>query len=389
MRHINLRAVLDLLRRKGALSRVEITQALGCDGTTVTNIVRDLLKHDLVRSGGACFSTKAGRPRELLELNPDHRQVVGLSFDPRFVMGILTNLQGGISVREQVFFDSELSQKELLKIAGGLVERLLSNADGDRLIGIGIGTFGMLPPEEKVITKATHFPAMEGLDMSGFFMKEFNMRPMLVDSTFAKALAEMGLKRQRDETTSDFLLLDIGMGIGCSTVLRGELLCGASGYVGEFGHTVFDINGEECQCGHRGCLETLASIPAIEKSVSEKVGGAKLRFNTIVEKYQAGEDVAVEAVNEAARWMGVGVANLINFLNPAEIILSGRLLQLGESYVDAVRRTVEEFALAPFSKDLEITVSSLGEEGAALGAAELLLGDFFENVEKWLQEDDG
>jgi len=381
MRQMNRRTVLDLLRHKGTTSRTEIARTLKCDGTTVTNIVRDLLGRGVVCAVGSRATSKAGRPREMIDLNGDFGLTIGLSFDPRFITGIVVNLRNEIKAQEQVFFDSEVSQKQLLSIVKKLVIHLLSFTEESRLLGIGISTFGLLLPEEKIITQAAHFPALEGLDFNTYFDKMFNIHPTVIDRTVAKCMAEIEMKRRTLGRVSDFILLDIGMGIGCAMVMKGEIVCGAGGYVSEFGHMVFDIEGDMCQCGHKGCLETLASIPSIEKRVAKALRGKPIGFDLIVERYIASDPVIVEAVNEAARWLGVGIANLVNFINPTEIVLSGRLLDLRKPYLDVVCEAVKEFSLRPFYKDLRIVPSSLGVESSATGVTNLLLESFFDDLD--------
>jgi N-acetylglucosamine repressor len=381
MRRMNRRVVLNLLRHKGSSSRVEIAQTLGCDGTTVTNIVRDLLALNIVHAVGADTTAGIGRPREIIELNANVKQAIGLSFDPRHIVGVVVNLQGETKIREQVFFDSDVSQKELLHIVDQLVTRLLDFCGRSKALGIGISTFGLLSPDEKIISLAAHFPALQGLDFGTHFLDAFGISPTVIDRTFAIGLAEIELKKRTVESPLDFLLLDIGMGIGCGIVRNGELLYGASGYVSEFGHMIFDMDGEICQCGHRGCLETLASVSAIEKGVSKALRGRAIGFEAIVERFIASDPAVVEVVDAAARWLGVGIANLVNLLTPTEIVLSGQLLDLRKPYLDVVYATVREFSLPPFLKNLRIGTSSLGYESAAMGATELLLKAFFDSLD--------
>jgi predicted NBD/HSP70 family sugar kinase len=378
---MNRKAVLDLLRHQGSSSRVEIARTLRCDGTTVTNIVRDLLAMDIVRAVGSDTSAGIGRPREIIELNRDVKLAIGLSFDPRYIMGIVVNLSGEIKVREQVFFDSNVSQKELIHIVDQLVDRLLGFCNQDKLLGIAISTYGVLSPDDKIVRLAADFPALQGIDFNAHFLDAFNVRPTIIDRTFAMGLAEIELKKRTEGSPLDFLLLEVGMGIGCCIVMKGELIYGAGGYANEFGHTVIDIDGRLCRCGHRGCLETLASIPAIEKGVAKALGGSAIGFDAIAERYLAGDPPVVEVVDKAARWMGVGIANLVNLFNPTEIVLSGQLLELRKPYLDLVYAAVREFSLPQFFTNLRVVASSLGPESSTTGAAKLLIESFFDELD--------
>ena len=131
-------------------------------------------------------------------------------------------------------------------------------------------------------------------------------------------------------------------------------------------------------CGNRGCLEALASIPAIESRVAAALGLASIDFDTVTERYLDGDTCVSDTVNKTARWAGTAVGNLINFLTPSEIILGGPLLKLGEDYVTIIKEAAREIAFPAFLEDLTITPSSLKDESGALGSTVSLFQGFLE-----------
>ena len=378
MKQLNLLTVLNLLRRNGAMSRAELTRALCCDGTTITNITRELMEHNLVLSRGPVNSSSPGRPKELLEVNPSAKQVIGISFAPRFLCGVITDLNGKVILHEEIHFETEISRKKFLALLQSLCSKLLSNVSEKQLLGVGIGTFGPLLPGKNIVMHTGSFPVVENLDIKDYFSKQFKIAPVILDSSSAKVMTELWHDTREDEK-KNFILIDAGIGLGAIIVTKGRLLNSEDEYIGEFGHTVYMPNGETCKCGLKGCLETLAAIPAIERKIAAKLKLSGISFDTVVAKYQEGVPSVKAIIESSAEWLGISVANLINLLVPGKIIFSGPLLELGDEYFHLVRKKAEEFTFPVFRENqIPIQKSKFGTEAAAQGAAIYLLQKYFD-----------
>lgn len=373
MKHSNRLLVLNLLNENRAMSRVDITRALNCDGTTITHIIRDLMKEDLVRSAGMA-EPAGGRPKQLISLNPDGRQVIGLSFEPPYVTGIVSNLGGKISFCEKVHLPIDISPDDLSGITRKLAAKLISRTEEKKLIGIGVATFGVFSAEEHKVVSSKYFPGIKDLDFSELIGGECGIKPEIADSSYTKALAEMSFS---DKGRKDFMLLDIGPGIGLINVRNRVPEVSSTGYIGEFGHSIINPNGEICFCGRRGCLETVASISAIEKKVSLALGQKSIAFDRIVSLYAEGERKVSKIVNNAARELGTAVGNMATVLPTSEIIFTGRLLELGDAYFAELEKSIRETAFPLFMERTKISKSGKSEENAALGACSLILNSFF------------
>lgn len=382
MKQLNQLAVLNLLRCNGAMSRAELTRELSCDGTTITNIIRELMEHNLVISRGSVASAQPGRPKELLELNSSAKQVIGISFDPRFICGVVTDLNGKLIFHKEIHFEPEISQHKFLALLQALNSALLNNVSEEKLLGVGIGTFGPLVPNENIVRDSGNFPAVENLNMLEYFSSQFKIMPAILDGTSAKVIAELWHDAQEEEK-KNFILIDAGIGIGAIIVTKGKLLNSENEYIGEFGHTVYDPNGKTCKCGLKGCLETLAAIPALEENVAVKLGLPGISFDTIIMKYQSGDPAVKNVVENSAKWLGIAIANLTNLLVPERIILSGLLQNLGDNYLELLREKAEEFTFPTFrKKHISIQKSRFGSESAALGAAIYLLRRYFDGQQQ-------
>ena len=215
--------------------------------------------------------------------------------------------------------------------------------------------------------------------MKSFFVENFCIVPEIADATFARAQYEIWFKNSG--ATGNFLLFNVGAGIGCATAIDGKIVFERHLNTGEFGHTIYKIDGEMCACGRRGCLETLCSTNAIEKKIREKNSSKELCFAEIAENYKTGNHDFENIINDCARWLGIAIANQVNFLMPDEVVLTGEMLQLGNRFFDKTLETAKEYIFPIFMKNIMIRKSDSWEESASLGAASLLVRKVFEDIE--------
>jgi predicted NBD/HSP70 family sugar kinase len=380
MKKMNMQIVLDILRKQGKMSRAELSRLLDCDGTTITNIVRSLTKLNLVVSHGAVAGISPGRPKELLTLNQGAAYCIGLSFDPTSIYGIIVDLSGKIILRRQVHYETDITQAKFLSLLKKITKSLLKDVSDKKLLGIAVATFGPLEPKSKIIRETELFPAINSLDLGRYFYDNFKLIPEIIDATATKTLTEMWHDPKPDEK-NDFILIDAGIGIGAVIVKKGVIIDRKEEYIGEFGHTVLIPDGKKCTCGLKGCLETISSISAIEKSVKNALNGEDISFDSIIERYQAGDSAVTKTVDDSARYLSLAIANMINLLVPDKIVLCGDLFELGNSYISKLQKMVDEFTFPIFrKKGVTIQQSIYREESAALGAATILLNSFFETL---------
>ncbi len=370
----NRQAVLSLLKDRDTISRIDLTHELKCNGTTITRIVRDLMDNGFVKSIGIADST-GGRPKELIKLDPDCRQTVAVSIEPSAIIGVVMNLRGEIKMRDQVMLRTDITREELIAALKATCNRLLKQSSRDRLLGMAVSTYGAASGGERnIIGKAAHFQALEGIDLAELFEREFSTRPELIDGTIAKALWEIWFGDR--DTAGNFILLNLGTGIGFAVAEDGRISFTRNSHPGEFGHTVYDIHGEKCDCGRTGCLETVASIPAIEKAVKAKLKKT-ISFEEIAEMYRRGDPQITKVVDNAATALSASITDLVNLLIPNKIVLCGPILKLGEKFSNIIDHRVRKLAFPSFLEDLTIIESVQEEESAAMGAGSILLDKFF------------
>ena len=173
----------------------------------------------------------------------------------------------------------------------------------------------------------------------------------------------------------------LGVGIGCAVVTGGRPLCGTTNSAGEIGHSLVVTNGKMCECGMRGCLETIAAVPAIENTFAEKFPDyGKIPFSEIAQMARQGHRGAVNILAKAGKYIGMTTSSLINILNPGHLVICGDLLIAGDVLVNAMKKALELHTIGPSYKAVQIMRSQTGEYGAIIGAATLILSQVF-NVE--------
>ena len=372
----NTLSALNTLRKEGKLSRVELAAKMNCDGTAVTRITRNLINKGILQSAGMAQSN-GGRPREKIELNADWKNAIGIELTPSYITGVLTNLQGSIIIREQVFLSKERSKEEFIKALRLVTSRLLNSCDSHKLLGIGIATFGSFSGENKILEGVTSYPALKNFNIRSFFEQEYGIIPEIADATFARAQYEIWFKNAG--SNGSFLLFNVGAGIGCATAIDGRIVFERHSNTGEFGHTIYQFNGKLCACGRRGCLETLCSTSVIENSVNSQ-SDSKSSFLEIAQAYAAGNNSFEAVISDCAQWLGLAIANQVNFLVPDEVVLTGEMLQLGDHFYKQVIDTAKDYIFPAFMKNVHIRKSDSWEESASLGAASLLTRKVFDDT---------
>jgi glucokinase len=281
---------------------------------------------------------------------------------------------------------SELGAEGVADRIVGLIEGVildtLNETDANRrdFIGIGIGAPGPLDREKGIVIIAPNLG-----------WKNFPLRARIID--------RLGLKATLDNDANcatvgewwqgaargarNVVGITIGTGIGGGLILDGQLHHGASGVAGEIGHTTIDLNGRHCKCGNYGCLEAYASGPAIavrarEVLVREETAsmlpslvGGKLETLTAETVYQAareGDAVASEIVKDTARYLGVGIANLLNTLNVDVVVVAGGVTRAGDALFTPLRAEVRRRAFRPAVEAAKILPGELPGTAGVVGA---------------------
>lgn len=375
---LNRTLVLNLVRERGGISRAEVARASGLSPSAVTGIISELIADGFLVQGrgeeNGSSSTKArlGRPATALRVNPSAGHVVGVKLAATSMTAVLADLAG-----EPVVFLAQARSAEgiqgVLDEIAGLVARVtdIGSRRPGKLLGVGVGLPGMVDPESGAV-HASPMRELNGANVGALLAGAINV-PIHVDNdvntlTIAEHLFGQG------RGVRHLAVVSVGRGIGMGLVLNGALYRGRAGGAGELGHVTVDPFGAPCWCGRRGCLETVASEPALVERVRRETG-RRVGIDELASA--ARQDPAVATVlADAGRAVGVAVRNVVSVLDPERIVISGEGVRLGHQYLDAIREQVVEGGVErqPIP---EIVHEPWGDEAWARGAASLVLGELF------------
>ena len=249
------------------------------------------------------------------------------------------------------------------------------------LAGIGVGAPGIVYADRGVVHRAAHFPAVRDLPVARLLSERFSLPAFLRHDVDMAVLAEKhyGAGRGRDH----LVCLTIGTGIGMGIILNGKLYSGAHSGAGNFGHLVLDHRAPAAEDRNRGYLESRAAGPAIRARGMEVVrrpgttvlrdlcGGdaRRLEARMVFDAAREGDAASLEIVDEVAHLLGVGLANVVNLLEPEIVIVGGSIALAGEVLFDPLIAAARDHVCAFLARDVEIVPAELGDEAGLMGAA--------------------
>jgi len=317
----------------------------------------------------------------------------------RFVLGIDiggTNLVVG-SVAEDGSalhaLDSEPTHAEagqtdvldrLITLAQRTIERTRKEVRGADIIGVGVGAPGPLDTKRGIVLLTPNL-GWVNLPLRQIIHERLGLPAALDNDANCAVLGEWWMGAARG--TRNAIGITIGTGIGGGIIVDGKLYHGASDCAGEIGHTTIDTEGRRCKCGNYGCLEAYASGPNIAMRAVEEIKagavsrladyvGGDLRQVTAQTVYQAahdGDQLALEVVNDTAKFLGVGIANLVNVFNPEVVVVCGGVTLAGDRLFDPLRREVARRAFKPAVSVCRIIPCELSGTAGVYGAAKVYL----------------
>jgi len=389
MKSLNRSLILNTIRTHGEVSRAEIAKITKLTPPTVTNIVSELLDNKLVIESDLGASTGGRRPI-MLRINADAYHIVGVDIGIHWLRTVVTNLNADIKAAEKLALPPRVDEAALIGHLIDTVKLVLKKAGisaGD-LMGIGLGMHGLVDPAAGKAIFAPNF-GLRDISLREPLEREFQVPVHVENDVVAFALGESWFGEGTD--TGNFIAVNIGEGVGAGIVLNGQLYKGATYSAGEIGHTTVEMDGPRCTCGNYGCLQSLVSGPALvrqavqrleagERSLIRELCGEDPEAITgemIAQAARQGDPLAIDLFRRVGRYLGIGLANLINTLNPRKIILGGGVTNAADLFLEETRRTIHERAMDTPANAVSIVITNLGEYASAIGAVTIVLDGLF------------
>jgi N-acetylglucosamine repressor len=383
-REINSRIVLNLVRAHQPISRADVARAMGVSRAAVTLIVNDLLQRTLVFEGPAGQTVRGRRPT-FLYINARRRSVIAVDIRASETFVQLADLMGrplgGVTAFPTVRDPKGLVAAITRRIAALLAE----HPDVAGCEGVGVVVPGMV---EHATQRVLHAPTLgwRDVDLREPLAAATGLRVHIENSGRACAIAQMWtLRSGAAQTQGDLVFVSVSDGIGVGVVVNGEVLRGRHNIAGEFGHVPLSLDGPRCSCGANGCWEAyISNLATLARYFGRPVrfGPQEIRerqftVEDLVARARGGDARAVAALEATARYLGLGLASVINVLNPTCVYVGGELTLAWDLIEATVRVALAERALTPAAAATEIRPVAAAEHPRLQGAAALVIAPAF------------
>jgi len=307
--------------------------------------------------------------------------IIGIDLGGTNIKGALVNSGGHIISKQKAATLANTGPRAVAERISRIIGDLESQAAaaGKKVAGIGVGI-----PGQADQTRGTVFfaPNLHWRDVPLVeYLRSRTILPVYLENDAnAAAMGEQWLGAGRGSV--NMVMITIGTGIGGGLILNGSLYSGTNGSAGEVGHMVIDPDGPLCSCGRRGCLETLTSAAAMVRMAKEAIDQGKktilareenLEARDIVMAAQAEDKVALLIIDVAARYLGMGLGNVINLFNPDTIVIGGGVSEAGDILFEPLRREAVTRSLEVPARVVKIVPAELGNDAGCIGAARLVL----------------
>ncbi len=386
VRRANLSSIVRALHVRGALSRSELVAHTGLTRTAIRGLISELAASGLVTEERAMSSGVPGRPSALVRPNPDAAVVLALEIAVDSLACAVVGLGGAVHYIARVDRPRDrFSMSETVADLADLARLVRARpAFRDVLIGVGVAVVGVVRRTDGFVSLA---PNLGWRDVPlGACLAEALDTELPIAVANEADLGALAEHRRGAAVGADHVLVISGeVGVGGGLIVEGRPLIGAAGYGGEVGHMPVNPNGQPCRCGSVGCWETEVGEGALLLRAGRAPGGGRGEVDEVLREAAAGMPSALSALDNVGRWLGFGLAGLVNVLNPRLVVLGGLFGRI-HPYVTATLGAELERRALPASRGMvEVLPATLGVDAPLLGAAELAFEPLLADPAGWMR----
>jgi glucokinase-like ROK family protein len=383
VRQINLSVIMHHLRENAPVSRAALAEMTGLNKTTVSSLVHELIERKFVREVGfepPGSGRGAGRLAVLLTLNPVAGYILSAEIGVDFLSVICTDFAPETIWRHTAAINPDMGQQVIFDHLLALLHEGLSHGceTCNSLLGISVGVPGLVDQASGTLLFAPNL-RWENVPL-GAWLQEYFEAPIIIDNEAnLAALGEhyFGAAQGYEEV----LYISAGVGLGGGIVHGGRIYTGVTGFGAEFGHMTMDPEGELCNCGNRGCWETQVSQRALYRYLRRGVGQGRksnlsemtegnlgrLTVPIVLEAARAGDALTLEALQVIGTHLGIGIASLVNALNPQLVVFGGILSLAGDFLLPVVEDELHRRSLRWNRNATQVTLARHGIDACIIG----------------------
>ncbi|HEU4796978.1 MAG TPA: ROK family transcriptional regulator [Pyrinomonadaceae bacterium] len=373
IRDINRQIVLNYVREREPISRAEIARETELQRSTISAIVEDLTREGLIEEVGAGESTGGRRPT-MLKLRAAGPIAVGVSITPTCTTIATSDLAGRVIDQQEFLTDPDKTLTQVIEVVRDFSVRYAGSIEG-----VGLSLPGLVDPSTGNALYIPYF-LWRDLPIAELISKAVGLPVVIDNDANAMALAELWFGRPEVNAARDFIMVLVAEGVGTGIIFDGQVYRGQRGAAGEFGHMVIGEHAPvPCSCGSDDCWEAFASERSAIARYRKLAGISnknQITFKEVVDRALGGEEHARVALVETARYLGVGISNLIIGFSPEAVVVGGEIARawgliesaLTEAIEHSVRRGLPSARILP---------STLGNTPTLRGALSLVLASKF------------
>ncbi|HKS08269.1 MAG TPA: ROK family protein [Pyrinomonadaceae bacterium] len=383
-REINRQIALNLIRTHQPISRADLARLMNVRRGVASLLVSELLSESLIFEGALGEAVGRGRRPTFLYIDSRQRCVVGVDIRASRTYILVTDLMGkqlGVVSSFQTNKDVAVLTQELAR----RIKQTLADKEVGSCAGIGVVVPGMVDP---ALGGVLHAPTLGWRDVNlrDPLAAALGIPVQIENSGKACALAQLWTTRGDMVAATNSVFVSISDGVGTGIVVNGELMRGRHNTAGEFGHVPLSIDGPRCSCGATGCWESYVSnLATLSRYFGHDLAEARPRdaetasftVEDLIARARAGDAKALAAINSTARYLGLGLASIINSLDPARIYIGGEITTAWSLIEPIVRGAVRERTLTDFGGTTEIHIVPAEEHPRLRGAVALVAAPAF------------
>ena len=385
VRRANLSAIVSELHIRGALTRSDLVARTGLTRSAIRGLVGELSAAGLVTEERAIPVGTPGRPSPLVRLEANAAVVVALEIAVDSLAVAVVGLGGEVFYRSRI--DRPRAHSSVSPIIADLRD-LIAHATaqtgvGDELLGVGVAIVGVVRRTDGFVSLAPNLGWVD-VPLGDLISRELGLAAPVSVANEADlgALAEYRRGAAVEADTVVFISGEVGVGGGI--IVEGRPLTGVAGYGGEVGHMPVRPDGAACRCGSVGCWETEIGEGALLLRAGHPLDGGRPEVDAVLREAEAGGREALAALDHVGHWLGVGLAGLVNILNPGLVVVGGLFARVYPFVAATVERELDGRALRAPRAVVRVVPATLGVDAPLLGAAELAFGPLLQDPAQWL-----
>jgi predicted NBD/HSP70 family sugar kinase len=384
VRRANLSAIVRELHVSGARTRSELVGRTGLTRSAIRGLIGEFAAAGLVTEHRAAAVAGPGRPSPLVQ--PSAERTVVLAFD----IAVDTLAVALVGLGGEVLDLARVQRARKSSSVAGMIDQLAGMADamrtssrGDRPIGIGVAVAGIVRRSDGFVAMAPNLGWRE-VPLAALLARALGVAAPISMANEADLGALAELRRGAAMGADNVLYLSGEVGVGGGFIVDGQPLTGVAGFGGEVGHMPVNPDGIACRCGSVGCWETEVGEEALLRMAGRRPGGGWTEVDAVIAEAKSGSAPALAAFDGLGRWLGLGLAGLINIFNPGLVVLGGLFGRVHPLVERSLEAELDRRALPGSRALVRVVPAQLGVDAPLLGAAEFAFEPFLTDPAAWL-----